>query len=46
MANMTGLSTGDRAPNFELPDERGNLWVLSDVLRRGPAVLVFYRGKW
>jgi peroxiredoxin len=34
------------APDFILPDHAGRTWRLSDVLARGPVVLVFYRGHW
>lgn len=37
---------GDRAPAFELPDVRGELVRLGDLLARGPVVLAFYRGVW
>jgi peroxiredoxin len=37
---------GDRAPDFALPNARGRMTRLSDLLRRGPVVLVFYRGGW
>jgi peroxiredoxin len=37
---------GDRAPEFSLPNARGRMTRLSDLLRRGPVVLVFYRGAW
>ena len=43
---MVGLSVEQRAPNFELPDEQGRPWVLSERLAVGPVVLVFYRGDW
>ncbi|MGH2442590.1 MAG: hypothetical protein ACRDFX_05455 [Chloroflexota bacterium] len=43
---MTEISTGDRIPNFELPDQAGNAWILRERLHSGPAVLVFYRGDW
>ena len=33
-----------RAPDFRLPDVRGNPVSLADLLRRGPVVLTFYRG--
>jgi thioredoxin-dependent peroxiredoxin len=33
---------GDRAPDFELPDETGHLRRLSEMLRAGPVVLFFY----
>ena len=37
---------GDVAPDFALPDPAGDLLALSAVLRRGPAVLSFFRGEW
>lgn len=40
------IRTGDRAPDFALLDARRNPVSLSDVLRRGPAVVTFYRGGW
>jgi thioredoxin-dependent peroxiredoxin len=36
------LRAGDRAPDFELPDQRGESVRLSTVLQRGPVVLFFY----
>ncbi len=42
----TGLSVGDIAPNFSLPDPVGNIVSLADLLREGPVVLSFYRGAW
>jgi peroxiredoxin len=33
-------------PNFELPDEEGQPFNLSEWLEEGPLVLVFYRGDW
>jgi peroxiredoxin len=41
-----GKQRGDAAPDFALSDPDGELVVLSKVLRRGPAVLSFYRGEW
>jgi peroxiredoxin len=43
---MAGLTTGDHVPNFELPDQNGNPWILSERLEQGSTVLVFYRGDW
>jgi peroxiredoxin len=40
------LKIGDHAPNFELPDGDGMLWRSENLLRRGPLVIVFYRGRW
>lgn len=40
------LKAGDYAPAFELPDGDGMLWRSEDLLRSGPMVIVFYRGRW
>lgn len=40
------LETGDRAPEFSLPDIDGRDVNLSEVLTRGPVVTIFYRGVW
>lgn len=40
------LKAGDRAPEFELPDGDGMLWRSQDMLRSGPLVIIFYRGRW
>ena len=40
------LKPGDRAPQFELPDGDGRIWRSEDLLRTGPLVVVFYRGRW
>lgn len=40
------LISGHRAPEFELPDGDGMLWRSQDLLRSGPLVVVFYRGRW
>jgi peroxiredoxin len=45
MAEHT-LKAGDPAPSFELPDGDGLLWRSEDLLRSGPLVIVFYRGRW
>lgn len=37
---------GDIAPDFSLPDVRGEMLRLSDMLKTGPVVLSFYRGGW
>jgi thioredoxin-dependent peroxiredoxin len=36
------ISEGSTAPDFELPDENGDLVRLSDKVREGPVVLFFY----
>src|SRR5215472_14513995 len=40
------LQSGGQAPSFELPDGDGMLWRSTDLLRSGPLVVVFYRGRW
>ena len=42
----TGLHEGQQMPAFELPDEEGQPFNLSEWLKEGPLVLVFYRGDW
>ncbi len=42
----TGPREGQKIPNFELPDEEGRSYDLSEHLQEGPIVLVFYRGDW
>ena len=40
------IRAGDRAPDFTLPDARGNAVSLATLLLAGPAVVTFYRGGW
>jgi hypothetical protein len=40
------LRIGDKAPDFALPNVRGEQVKLSDLLARGPVVVAFYRGVW
>lgn len=40
------LQADARAPNFALPDGDGHVWRSEDLLRHGPLVAVFYRGRW
>ena len=40
------LNPGDAAPDFKLPDADGRDVTLSNLLRSGPVVVVFYRGHW
>lgn len=37
---------GSFAPDFRLPDVKGNHITLTDLLRDGPAVVTVYRGGW
>lgn len=40
------LAVGAAAPDFSLPDAKGDTVVLSKLLTEGPVVLSFYRGGW
>jgi len=40
------LKLAEKAPDFTLPNQDGNLIALNDVLAKGPVVLTFYRGSW
>jgi len=42
----TALSKGDKAPDFELPNAKGEMVQLSNLLKSGPVVLTWYRGGW
>lgn len=41
-----GLKVGEKAPNFKLKNAFGHTVQLSDELKKGPVVLIFYRGAW
>lgn len=41
-----GIKAGEKAPDFTLADAHGELISLSKELKKGPVVLVFYRGAW
>jgi hypothetical protein len=45
-SGAAGLRIGERAPDFALPNQQGEMVRLSDRLSRGPVVLSFYRGVW
>ena len=45
-SGAAGLSIGERAPDFTLPNHRGEMVSLRERLSRGPVVLSFYRGVW
>jgi len=40
------LREGDQIPNFELTDTEGNIVKSSELLKKGPLVISFYRGGW
>lgn len=42
----TALKTGDTAPDFTLKNHKGETVSLSERLKQGPAVVIFYRGGW
>jgi len=41
-----GLFINSKAPEFNLKDQNGNNVSLRDLRKKGPVVLVFYRGNW
>jgi len=45
-SGAAGLSIGERAPDFTLPNQRGEMVSLLERRSRGPVVLNFYRGVW
>jgi hypothetical protein len=45
-SGAAGLRIGECAPDFALPNQRGETVRLSERLSRGPVVLNFYRGVW
>ncbi len=45
-AGKTAPKIGDQMPPFALPDERGRLLTLKDLISQGPAVVTFHRGHW
>lgn len=40
------INTGDKAPNFTLPNATGKEISLENELQKGPIVLTWYRGGW
>jgi peroxiredoxin len=45
-AGASAPGPGDPMPPFVLPDETGRLVSLEQLLRKGPAAVVFHRGHW
>lgn len=41
-----GLQIGDTVNNFSAVDLNDNTFVLSESLKKGPVVVIFYRGQW
>ena len=41
-----GIAVGETAPDFELAAHAAGKTSLDDLLKRGEALLVFYRGGW
>ncbi len=41
-----GVSIGEPAPEFVLPDQHGSPVILAEYREAGPVLLVFYRGHW
>lgn len=42
----SAVRPGDPAPDFALPNQKGEIRRLADFLASGPLVLTFYRGAW
>lgn len=42
----SGLKTGDKAPMFSAIDQFKKPFHLADQLKKGPVVMIFYRGHW
>lgn len=40
------IKEGGLFPNFELPDQSGEVQKLSQYMRGFPTIIVFYRGVW
>ncbi|MCK4950596.1 MAG: AhpC/TSA family protein [Gammaproteobacteria bacterium] len=46
MMPSPGIKAGEKAPDFSLKNAFGNTVNFKDELKKGPVVLVFYRGAW
>ncbi|MBN1987731.1 MAG: AhpC/TSA family protein [Prolixibacteraceae bacterium] len=44
--DANGLKVGQQAPDVQATDADGRTFQLSEELKKGPAVLIFYRGQW
>lgn len=45
-SHVKGLTVGDKAPDFTLPNALGKEVSLSELLKFGIVVIKFYRGEW
>src|SRR5215471_12888431 len=45
VGQMSQISIGKQAPDFELKDFNGKTHRLSDALASGPVALIFYKGE-
>ena len=45
-SEVKGLSKGDTAPDFSLPNAFGKKILLSQALKSGIVIIKFYRGEW
>ncbi len=43
---QTALNSGDKAPDFELPNTLGETIKLSDRLKQNKVIIIWYRGSW
>ncbi len=46
MKKPEGLKVGDKAPEIVGTDQNGNDISLKSILKKGEAVIIFYRGQW
>jgi len=46
VTEVKGLAVGSKAPRFTTTDAEGKKYNLEKALKKGPVVLLFYRGKW
>lgn len=46
VSEVKGLPVGAKVPMFTAEDQFGNNYKLSEALKKGPVVLLFYRGQW
>jgi len=46
LEDIKGAQVGDTVLNFTLLDQNGKSFTLSEALKDGPVVMLFYRGQW